>query len=60
MGLCFVDPHSVVASPDFVYAAGGHLEFDYFVYEVRHGAVAPAAYEDTSRGRSLWGRRRGT
>jgi hypothetical protein len=51
MGLCFVDPHFVVASPDFVYVAGGnYLEFDYFVYEVRHGAVAPAAYEDTTRG----------
>ena len=51
MGLCFVDPHFVVASPDFVYAAGGnYLEFDYFVYEARHGAVAPAAYEHTSRG----------
>ncbi len=31
MGLCFVDPHFVVASPDFAYAAGGnYLEFDYF------------------------------
>ncbi len=51
MDICFVDPHFVVASPDFVYAAGGnYLEFDYFVYEVRHGAVEPAAYEDTSRG----------
>jgi hypothetical protein len=50
MTLCFVDPHFVVASPDFVYAAGGnYLEFDYFVYEERHGAVAPAAYEVTSR-----------
>jgi hypothetical protein len=57
MGLCFVDPHFVVASPDFVYVAGGnYLEFDYFVYEVRHGAVAPAAYEDTSRGEEPLGK----
>jgi len=45
-----VDPHFVVASPDFVNAArSNHMEFEYFVYEVRHGAVAPVAYEDTSR-----------
>jgi len=48
--VCFVDPHFVVASPDFVYIAGGNLlEFDYVVFKFDGASVFPAVYEDTSR-----------
>lgn len=48
--VCFVDPHFVVASPDFVYIGGGNLlEFDYVVFKFDGVSVFPVVYEDTSR-----------